>query len=244
MTADGRFDGAFEVTDAIFAAEQSFRKARETVDELGQLTRSALRALDEVELELHESAHRKHRLDIASDGLAGLNRRCLAIGEVSDELTTHLMRATAMLEHVDQLIDAIGVDTDPSVAQVLRQMRPRLAALADLVELARPMSQSLTRNTSSAGDLSSAAASTTLPGSPGLDAGPLERITRAGGQSLHRADEDVALMEAVIERAEASVIQTTTVVGEAVDLARHRPRQHHAPSDGAPRPPGTTGPRL
>lgn len=240
-----------DVADCIFAVEQSVRRARETVEDLREFTRSALRILDESEMDASPTGTTKsdldgHHLEAAADQLTRLTNRCTTMDDVSVELIERLDRAASTLEHAGTLIDELSGDIDAemaqSVTQTVAQLRPRLAAVSDMVEVARPMSQTLRQNITAARTASHAVTSAALADRHHDDAQRLGHSARTAGQHLHRADEDAMLSEAVIDRAGVAVRQAARVAGDLADLARRLPGAQQPWSPGAPASHGLTGP--
>ncbi|SMX87432.1 hypothetical protein BSP109_02214 [Brevibacterium sp. Mu109] len=236
-----------DLTDCVFGAEQSVRRARETVEDLRELTRSALRVLDEAETEAAhadttESDPDGRHLEAVADHLSRLTSRCTTIGEISHELNEHLEQATAALARAGRLIDELDDDIDPQATQTVAQLAPRLAMVSDMVEVARPMSQTLSHNIASASTASQVLTPATLMGPRTVDPRQVAASIRSAGQYLHRADEDARLAETVLDRAGATSRQTGRVAGELADHARQSPREQLRRSPAASSPRGPSGP--
>src|SRR3546814_5704978 len=102
-------DTALQAADAVFMAEQSVGRARRVVDELHTTINSALRVLDDAELDSAKarlSDRGDHYLEAAGEHLSRLQRRCSDNAELVDELTGHLERASQAIrseEHTSEL---------------------------------------------------------------------------------------------------------------------------------------------
>ncbi|MDN5895457.1 MAG: hypothetical protein L0H93_15710 [Nocardioides sp.] len=236
-----------DLTDCVFAAEQSVRRARESVEDLRELTRSAMRVLDEAETEAAqadtaESDPDGRHLEAVADQLNRLTNRCTTIGEISVELREHLEQATAALERAGRLIDELGGAINPQSAQTLAQLAPRLAVVSDMVDVARPMSRALSHNIASARTASQGLTLAALAGPATVDPRQVGASLRSAGQYLHRADEDAQLAETVLDRASASSRQTGRVAGDLADHARQSPQEQQRWSPAASTPRGSAGP--
>jgi hypothetical protein len=232
-------DTALQAADAVFMAEQSVGRARRVVDELHTTINSALRVLDDAELDSAKarlSDRGDHYLEAAGEHLSRLQRRCSDNAELVDELTGHLERAShAITEAHDLLQDA---DTsDPEIASEVAQLKPRLAVVGEMIDLAKPMARLTAQHVDSA----QLAAQHVTPPSL-LEPVTLERSIATAGKELGRADEDVRLLENVVDHAAANARQSAGIASEITDNARRRmaeqgrgqvPRQA-APAGGSP----------
>lgn len=236
-----------DLTDCVFGAEQSVRRARESVEDLRELTRSAIRVLDEADTEAAhahtaESDPDQRHLEAVADHLSRLTGRCTTIGEINVELGEHLEQATAALERAGRLIDELTGDIDSQAAQTVAQLAPRLAVVSDMVDVARPMSRALSHNIASAHTASQGLTPPALAGTPTIDPRQVGASLRSAGQHLHRADEDAQLTETVLDRAGASSRQTARVASELANHARQSPHEQLRWSPAASTPRGPSGP--
>ncbi len=232
-------DTAFHAADAVFMAEQAVGRARHVVEELHTTINSALRVLDDAELDSAKarlSDRGNHYLETAGEHLGRLQRRCSDNAELTDELTGHLERASqAVADAHDLLRDADT--TDPALARDVAQLKPRLAVVGEMVDLANPMARLAAQHVESAHQ---AAQQVTPPSL--LEPVSLERSIATAGKELGRAEEDVRLLENVVDHAAASARQSAGIASEITDNARRRmaeqgraevPRQA-APPVGSP----------
>jgi hypothetical protein len=232
-------DTALQAADAVFMAEQAVGRARRVVDELHTTINSALGVLDDAELDSAKarlSDRGDYYLEAAGEHLSRLQRRCSDNAELVDELTGHLERASqAIADAHDLLQDA---DTsDPELASEVAQLKPRLAVVGEMIDVAKPMARLTAQHVDSA----QLAAQHVTPPSL-LEPVTLERSIATAGKELGRADEDVRLLENVVAHAAASARQSAGIASEITDNARRRmaeqgrgqvPRQA-APAGGSP----------
>lgn len=232
-------DTAFHAADAVFMAEQAVGRARHVVEELHTTINSALRVLDDAELDSAKarlSDRGNHYIETAGEHLGRLQRCCSDNAELTDELTGHLERASqAVADAHDLLRDADT--TDPALARDVAQLKPRLAVVGEMVDLAKPMARLAAQHVESAHQ---AAQQVTPPSL--LEPVSLERSIATAGKELGRAEEDVRLLENVVDHAAASARQSAGIASEITDNARRRmaeqgraevPRQA-APAVGSP----------
>lgn len=228
-----------EAADAVFAAERAVQRARRVVEEFEEVVTSALRVLDDAELDSAKSRLSDRSgfyLQAAAKHLVRVQARCNELPNLATELDTHLGRAAVA---IDEARDPLAeVDTsDPALAADVEQLQPRVVILGEVVNVARPIAQLANDNVVSARQVSR---EVTAPGL--LEPQTLERSLRAAGGQLDRADEGVRLLETVVERAAAqaneSVGVATGVSGNArkrMDAHRDHPGSHlgnHSPAAG------------
>ncbi len=212
-----------EAVDAVFAAEQAVLRARRVVEEFQEVVTSALRVLDDAELDSAKSRLSDRGgfyLEAAAEHLGRLQTRCNELPNLAAELDTHLGRAAVA---VDEARDRLSqVDTsDTALAADVEQLQPRVAILGEVVNLARPIAQLASDHVESARQ---ASREVTAPGL--LVPQTLERSLRAAGNQLDRADEDVRLLETVVERAASQAHESVGIAAEISDNARARMDAH------------------
>lgn len=229
-----------EAVDAVFAAEQAVQRARRVVEEFQDVVTSALRVLDDAELDSAKSRlsdRGEWYLEAAAEHLGRLQTRCNELPNLATELDTHLGRAAAAVQDSrDRLAE---VDTsDPAVAADVEQLLPRVAVLGEVLSLARPIAQLASDHVEAARQ---ASRDVTAPGL--LEPQTLERSIRSASSELGRADEDVRLLETVVERAAAQAHESVGIATDISDNARlrmsahqdHQPLGAPGPAAGAPR---------
>jgi hypothetical protein len=230
-------DTALQAADAVFMAEQAVGRARRVVDELHITINSALRVLDDAELDSAKASlsdRGGYYLEAAGEHLSRLQRRCSDNAERVDELSGHLERASQAIADAHDLLQ----DADTSDPEQVAQLKPRLAVAGEMIDLAKPMARLTAQHVDSA----RLAARHVTP--PSL-LGPvtLERSIATAGKELGRADEDVRLLENVVDHAAANARQSAGIASEITDNARRRmaeqgcgqvPRQAAAPAGGSP----------
>ncbi len=90
-------DAALRAADAVFAAEQAVGRARRVVEELHTTIASALRALDDAELDSAKARltdRGDFYLEAAMEHLSRLQTRCNDMPQLTHELDGHLNRAS------------------------------------------------------------------------------------------------------------------------------------------------------
>jgi hypothetical protein len=224
-----------EAVDAVLAADQAVQRARRGVEEFQEIVTSALRVLDDAELDSAKSRLSDRGgfyLDAATEHLGRLQTRCEELPDVATELDTHLARAAIA---VDEARDRLSeVDTrDPALAADVEQLQPRVAILHEVVNLARLIAHLASDHVESAREASREVTA------PGLrEPQTLERNLRAAGSQLDRAHEDVRLLETVVERAASQAHESVGIATEICDNARKRMDAHrddpggHSPGHG------------
>lgn len=218
MTAATAPTDAAEVVRPVFAAEQAVQRALGTVEHLHAKIASALQVLDDAAFESAKASLTDRQgfyLGVAAEHLDRLQSRFEAVARLAAEFDSHLSDAA---EAVKQARDMLaGVDnTDPDTADIA-QLRPRVAALGELVELARPIAALAVKHLESAREASHHVTAQGL-----LVPQSLERSIRATGAAIRHADEDVRLLDGVVDRAAMSARQSAGVATEISDNAARR----------------------
>lgn len=190
-------DTALHAVDAVFMAELAVGRARHVVEELHTTINSALRVLDDAELDSAKARlpdRGDYYLEAAGEHLGRLQRRCSDNAELTDELNGHLERASqAVADAHDLLRDADT--TDPALERDVAQLRPRLAVAGEMIDLAKPMARLAARHVESA----HLAAQQVTPPSL-LEPVTLGRSIATADKELGRADEDVRLLASTPHR--------------------------------------------
>jgi len=232
-------DIALQAADAVFLAEQAVGRARRVVDELHTTINSALRVLDDAELDSAKarlSDRGDYYLEAAGEHLDRLQTRCDDAKHLIHGVYGHLDLAVQALAALGDLLSAAD-GLDSAVVADLADLRPRIAVVSEMVILAKPVARAAVRHVESA----RAAARQATPASL-LEPVALERSIATAGKELGRADEDVRLLENVVDHAAANARQSVGIASEITDNARRRmaeqgrdqvPRQA-APASGSP----------
>ncbi|WP_158630545.1 hypothetical protein [Nocardioides daphniae] len=134
---------ALHAADAVFMAEQAVGRARHVVEELHTTINSALRVLDDAELDSAKarlSDRGDYYLEAAGEHLSRLQRRCNDNAELTDELIGHLERASQASSTPDDVLRDADT-TDPALARDVAQLKPRLAVVGEMIDLAKPMAR-------------------------------------------------------------------------------------------------------
>ncbi|WP_299927347.1 hypothetical protein [uncultured Nocardioides sp.] len=234
-----RTDTALQAADAVFMAEQAVGRARRVVDALHNTISSALRVLDDAELDSAKarlSDRGDYYLEAAGEHMSRLQRRCSDNAELADELTGHLEHASQVIADAHDLLQ--DADTsDPEIATEVAQLKPRLTVVGEMIDLAKPMARLTAQHVDSA----QLATQHVTPASL-LEPVTLERSIATAGKELGRADEDVRLLENIVDHAAANARQSAGIASDITDNARRRmaeqrrgqvPRQA-APAGGSP----------
>jgi hypothetical protein len=139
---------ALGAADAVYAAEQAIGRARRTLDDLHGTGTSAIGHLGEVELELARArltGRGDFYLEVAVGLMGCLRAPWKALSELSAELVAHLALAATAARNATELVATVGT-TDPRVRAEVAQLRPRVAVLDEMVELARRLAQTATHH--------------------------------------------------------------------------------------------------
>ncbi|HET7736377.1 MAG TPA: hypothetical protein VFK52_10405 [Nocardioidaceae bacterium] len=231
-------DTTLRAADAVFAAEQAVSRARWVVEELHETISSALRVLDDAELDSAKarlSDRGSFYLKAAGEHLGRLQNRCRGMPELTRDLFGHLNHATESVTDARALLE-LADTSDPVVAAEVAQIKPRIAIVGEMVALAKPVAQLAAQHVESA----HAAAGQATPASL-LEPVTLERSIATAGKELNRADEDVRLLSDVVDHAAASARESTGIATEITDNARRRMAEHGrdpVSSSAAPAPSG------
>lgn len=100
-------ENTLRAADAVFAAEQAVSRARWVVDELHDHIASALRVLDDAELDSAKarlSDRGAFYLEAAGEHLGRLQNRCRDMPELTHEVFSHLNRATESITDARSLL--------------------------------------------------------------------------------------------------------------------------------------------
>lgn len=190
--------------DAIYEAEQALRHAADTVDELGDVAASSLRVLEEAATDAfyaHQEERRDFYMESAGDHLMRLRGRSVVMTEVSEDLARHLATAGGALERAGYELTLRG-DGGEHDAEV-RELRTQIEVLAEVVRLARPVADEITRHAQHVVDSAIATDALML-----LD----ERVHHAG-QDVSRAREDVSIMRSVVDTAHTRARASASLAG-------------------------------
>lgn len=211
--------------DAVFDAERALRRAAETVDELSGVAASSLRVLDEAASDAfyaHQEERRDFYLESAGEHLGRLRNRSGVMNELGDDLTRHLTAASGAIGRAGHQLGR-GTDVDYRDVEI-RALRTHIAVLAEVVTLARPMADQITRHAQHAAESATATDALVL----------LDSRVHHAGQEVTRADEGVSMMRSVIESAQSRARTSAALAGPLSYAPAHAP----AVTRGGP---GTTG---
>ena len=229
-------DTTLHATDAVFAAEQAVERARHVVDELHTTITSALRVLDDAELDSAKARLTERGdfyLEAAGEHLSRLQRRCTDLPELTAELTGHLDRASQAIGDAQVLLQHTDT-SDPAIANGAAQLKPRIVVVGEMISLAQPIARLAAQHVDSAHQAVRQVAAPSL-----LAPVTLDRSIVTAGKELGRADEDVRLLENVVDHAAANARRSAGIASEISDNARQRMAEH-----GRDQMPGSAAPAV
>jgi len=212
-------DTTLSAADAVFDAEQAVSRARWVVEELQETIGSALRVLDDAELDSAKaklSDRGSFYLEAAGEHLGRLRTRCNDMPDLTHDLFVHLNRASQSVADARSLLDRADT-TDPVIASEVAQLKPRLAVVGEMVALAKPVAQLAAQHVETAHQASRDVTALGL-----LEPVSLERSIATAGKELGRADEDVRLLGNVVDHAAVSARESAGIASEITDNARQR----------------------
>ena len=233
-------DTTLSAADAVFEAEQAVGRARWVVEELKETIGSALRVLDDAELDSAKaklSERGSFYLEAAGEHLGRLRTRCNEMPDLTHDLFVHLNRASQSVTDARALLD-LADTSDSIIASGVAQLKPRLAVVGEMVALAKPVAQLAAQHVETAHQASRDMTAIGL-----LEPVSLERSIATAGKELGRADEDVRLLGNVVDHGAASARESAGIAREITDNARRRLSEQardpiRSPSLPAPRSPG------
>ena len=212
-------DTILSAADAVFAAERAVSRARWVVEEIQETIGSALRVLDDAELDSAKaklSERGSFYLDAAGEHLGRLHTRCNDMPGLTRELFGHLDHASESVTDARTLLD-LADTSDPVIASEVAQLNPRIAVVGEMVALAKPVAQLAAQHVETAHQASRDVTAMGL-----LEAVSLGRSMATAGLELGRADEDVRLLGNVVDHAAASARESAGIASEITDNARRR----------------------
>ena len=212
-------DNTLSAADAVFEAEQAVSRARWVVEELQETITSALRVLDDAELDSAKaklSERSSFYLEAAGEHLGRLRARCNDMPELTRDLFAHLNRASQSVTDARTLLD-LADTSDLVMASEVAQLKPRIAVVGEMVALAKPVAQLAAQHVETAHQASRDITAMGL-----LEPVSLERSIATAGKELGRADEDVRLLGNVVDHAAASARESAGIASEITDNARRR----------------------
>ncbi|MFZ2503497.1 MAG: hypothetical protein WAW88_12600 [Nocardioides sp.] len=206
--------GMLAAADAVFDVERALRRAAETVDELSDVAASSLRVLDDAATDAfyaHQEERQDFYLESAGEHLGRLRNRAGVMNELGDELTRHLTVAGSAIERAgDELGN--GSDVDDRDFEV-RALRSHLDVLGEVVALARPVADQITRHAQHAAESSAATDALIL----------LDSRVHQARREVTRADEGVSMMRSVVESAQSRARTSAALAGSLSYAATHQP---------------------
>lgn len=226
MTAS---DAVLQATEAVVDAERAIGHARRVVDDLRTTIASALRVLEDVELDAAKARltdRRDFYLGAAVEHLGRLQSRVVDLPHQTNGFYGYLtFAASSIADANDHLNQPESSNLSP--AREIAQLSTRVAVVDELISVAKPIARLVTRHVDSALAACEQVTQATLLESMGL-----ERSIETAGRELSRADEDVRVLGDVVDHAESNARQASRLAGEISDDAQRRMSQHRR--DAAP----------
>lgn len=229
MTAS---DTALQATEAVFDAERAIGHARRVIDDLHTTIASALRVLEDVELDAAKARltdRRDFYLGAAVEHLGRLQSRVVDLPHQTNGfygyLTFTASSIAAAHDHLDHLDQPES--SSLSLAREVAQLSTRVAVVDELISVAKPIARLVTRHVDSALAACKQVTQATLLESMGL-----ERSIKTADRELSRAEEDVRVLGNVVDHAESNARQASRLAGDISDDVQRRMSQHRR--DAAP----------
>jgi hypothetical protein len=212
--------GMLAAAEAVFDAERALRRAADTVDELSDIGASALRVLDEAASDAfnaHQEERRDFYLESAGEHLARLRNRSDMMHELGEDLTRHLTTASTAIEQAGY---ELGRSTDANDRDAeVHALRTQIDVLGEVVALARPVADQITRHAQHAAESAGATHALML----------LDSRVHDAGREVNRADEGVSVMRSVIEHAQLRAHTSSELAASLSYTASHAPQPVNDP---------------
>lgn len=215
--------GMLAAADAVFDAERALRRAAETVDELSDVAASSLRVLDDAATDAfyaNQEERRDFHLESAGEHLTRLRHRSEVMNELGDDLTRHLTTAGNAIElagtELGRSTDANDRDAD------LLALRTQIDVLGEVVALARPVADQITRHAQHAAESAAATDALML----------LDTRVHEAGKEVNRADEGLSVMRSVIDHAQSRARGSAALAGSLSYATSHPPQPASQPQTG------------
>jgi hypothetical protein len=202
------------------------------VDELSDVAASSLRVLHDAASDAfyaHQEERRDFHLESAGEHLGRLRNRSGAINELGDDLTRHLTAASGAIERAG---DELGRGNDVDDRDVeIRALRTQIDVLAEVVALARPVADQITRHAQHAAESATATDALML----------LDSRVHHVSQEVTRAD-SVSMMRSAIESAQSRARTSAALAGSLSYAAAHAPACTSGGRDTTSQPWSSSGP--
>lgn len=220
MTAS---DTALQATEAVVDAEWAIGHARRVIDDLHTTITSALRVLEDVELDAARARltdRRDFYLGAAVEHFGRLQSRVVDLPHQTNGFYGYLtLAASSIAEAHDHLNQPES--SNLALSREVAQLSTRVAVVDEMIAVARPITRLVTRHIDSAISACEQVTQATLLESMGL-----ERSIETAGRELSRADEDVRLLGDVVDHAESNARHASRLAGEISDDVQRRMSQH------------------
>ena len=145
-------DTTLHAADAVFAAEQAVGRARRVVEDLHATIHSALRVLDDAELDSAKARltdRGDFYLEAAAEHVARLQTHVIDMPHQTYHFYGYLTLASESLAEAHNLLRETDA-SDPEFARDVAQLEARVAVLGEMVSLAKPVARLATRHVDSA----------------------------------------------------------------------------------------------
>jgi hypothetical protein len=159
----------------------------------------------------HQEERRDFYLESAGEHLGRLRNRSGVMNELGDDLTRHLTAASGAIERAGYELGR-GTDVDDRDVEIWA-LRTQIDVLAEVVALARPVADQISRHARHAAESAAATDALVL----------LDSRVRHAGQEVTRADEGVSMMRSVIESAQSRARTSAALAGSLSYAAAHSP---------------------
>lgn len=188
--------------DGVFDADRSLRRAADTVGDLADVASAALRVLDDAAFDTfyaHQEDRRDLYIESAGEQLDRLRARAGVIRELGEDLEQHLSAASFALTRSREELGGRPDEHDPEV----RLLRVQLDTLGEVVALAQPLAEQITRHAQKATESAAATDALML----------LDSEAHDSGREVVRADEGVAVMRSMIDAAHSRSRDMASLAG-------------------------------
>lgn len=201
--------------EAVLDTERALRRAADTVDDLSNVAASALRVLDDAAVDAfyaHGEERRNLYLRSAGEHLERIRNRSGVMNDLGADLTRHLTTASNAIEQASY---ELGRSTDENDrGSELQALWTQIDVLGEVVALARPVADQITRHAQHAAESAGATDALML----------LDSRVHDTGKEMNRADVGVSVMRSVIEHAQVRAHTSSALAGSLSYAASHPPQ--------------------
>ena len=183
------------------------------------------RVLDEAATDTfyaHQEERRDFYLESAGEHLARLRNRSGEMNELGKDLTRHLTTAGNAIEQAGYELGR-SIDANDRTGEI-QALRTQIDVLGEVVALARPVADQITRHAQYAAESAAATDALML----------LDSRVHDTGKEMNRADEGVSVMRSVIEHAQLRAHTSSALAGSLSYAASHPPPASETQKPGQP----------